>query len=166
MWSIFKKRPANINHSFDDRDRELSLERKRMNIELDNARKRNEIEEENMRHELEMARMQDELDDFLGEEEPHGMTIEDQAAMKLINAINLTPPQNASYITPQQTVSAVGVSISDEELLKMWQAMPPQAKAASKVSTDEQLSEFMKVKLMPNADTDTLQRAIKIIRTA
>jgi len=163
-FSIFKRKDARHNHMFDDKDRELSLERKRMNIELENAKKKNMIAEENMRHKLEMAQMQDELDELTGydDDDDDDGKVSTMLLSLFDKAKSLTP---AASPQPQTIASSpAGVSISDEDLKQLWDGVPQMAKDYAPKCTDAQVCEFIKVKMLPQADDETIQRALKVVR--
>lgn len=161
LLSWIKGKDARANHAFDEKDRELSAARRRINIEIDNLKKEQELERLRMEHALKMADLQDQMDEILGDEEEvyqnPQMSPEDALAMKLIDRIG----EKKAAVT--QTTSKK--SYSDAELTAMWEKVPLIAKQQIPKSTDENIKEFVLKYGAPDADEDTLNRCVKLART-
>lgn len=161
----FWKKDARNNHTFDEKDRELSAKRRAMKIELDDAMQRNKIEEENMRHELEMAQMQLELEDMMPEEtnSQGQMSEEGMLLNKLLD--KLDKPKTALGANPTSP-PAPSVPITDEQLRNMLKEIKDKYPALIEQipkHTDNQIADFINAKIQP-LDAETMVRAIKICR--
>jgi hypothetical protein len=161
LFGFFKKDARN-NHTFDEKDRDLAVTARRQRAELDNLRREQEIEELRMKHDIRMAELQADMEDLVGEDaapQGDGMSPEDRIAMKLIDKIGerKTPPPAA---TPQGAKE-----YTEEELKAKWADVPPVYKAVAKQSTDEQIKEYLHVRLLPDANPESINRALQVIRT-
>ncbi len=172
---FFKRRDPRLNHDFDEKDRALAAERKKLNTELSNMKQRHAMEEERERHELEMMRIRAEIEDLAEELAPEeedtpagSMNPEDVMVMKLLDKFLSSP---AGVSTPAGTPPATppasspgGVSIPDERLTQYWAAAPANIKALAPRCSDEQIKEFVRSQI-PGIDTDSQERALSIIRS-
>lgn len=172
LFGWFKK-DARANHSFDEKDRELALERRRQNIELENLKRQNALDEERIRHEIKMAELQAELDEFADDEPPYdampqgyaGMAPEDAVAMRLIDrAFEARGNPVKQAATAASPAAPAAKRYTDAELSELWQRVPDTVKAMAPRCTDAQVCEFIKARMMPDADEDTMQRALKLAR--
>jgi len=172
FMQFFKKKDARANHLFDEQDRQLSAERKRLNTELENMRKAHAMQEERARHELEMMKIRSEIDELAEELEPEdeieGASPETAMVMGLVNRL-FTPGSQATTLTsvvPPPVVSpSGGASIPDDVLKAHWERAPPNIKALAPRCTDEQVKEFIRAQ-MPGCDADTQERGLIIIRSS
>jgi len=176
LWDFLTK-DNRINHNFNEKDRELSLQRRQEAKELATLRQSHALAEEKARHETKMIELnmeklekQYEYEDLLAEQEEElpavaGISEEGQMMMQLLKTITpqVRPPAVVAnnFSTPPPTTAG---SISDEELLKLWQQVPPNIKAFVPKCNDEQIKEFVTQKMIPNADEDTLNRAVRLAR--
>lgn len=168
LLDIFKRKDPRANHDFTPEDRDVAKERRALNIQLDNMRKRHEMEVARVEHEIEMRRLQADLEDLTEELEPEDepderVSPETAMVMKLIDKAFSSKGAGAPATQAPPQVS--GVTIPDERLRDIWASVPANVKAMSKVSTDEQVKEFMRSQL-PGIDEDTQNRALAIVRSA
>jgi len=168
---------SKANYGFSEKDRELSIERRRRQKELEDLRQSNLLEEEKERHdtkmyELKIAKLEkrmeyEDLMDDGSEDLPvsSGISEEGQMMMQLLKTIpQLKQSQPAPTITPPVSSPSVPVVISDEQMQTMWAQVPAHIKAVVPKCNDDQIKEFVSAQMIPNADADTLNRAVKLAR--
>jgi hypothetical protein len=158
LFSKWFKDPR-ANHSFDEKDRELSAARRRMNIEIENLRKEQEMERLRKEHELHMIEMQAQIDDLVGLDDEYAggqMSPEDALAMKLIDKIGEKKTEAAPPASTR--------SYTDDEIANIWSNVPSAHKILVPQCTDEQIKEYVTKQLLPQADADTLQRCVRLAR--
>lgn len=159
ILDMFRKR-RQPNHFFEDEDRRISLERRRANAELSALRQHHELLEEQKRHELEMLQVQQEINS-LREEVQGGSSVEDALAMHLIGLIGVpkaAPPATSPVLEP------IELSYPDEQLRVILDSLPEEARRMIPASSDQQIKDFVKSKVLPKADADTLERCVDIAR--
>ena len=169
-FSIVKSKS---NHAFDEKDRELSAKRRRDAAELDALQKENRLAQEKIMHETRMLELkmlkeekQQEYEDLLGEEEDilpqSAMSEEGMMFLELLKKVSPASAVGGTSSPPpvNSVPPAAASSFSD-----IWANIPPNIKALAKTVNDEQLKEFIKVKIMPTADDTTLNAAVQYVRT-
>jgi len=163
LWSLFKKDPR-ANHNFDEKDRELGAERRRLNIEIENLKKQHTLDEMRAEHALKMARIDDEMSDYDDDDEPAAggaRSVEDEIALRLIDRI---PKVAAPSTTNPPAAPAALKRYTDEEIAAAWERVPAAHRAMVPKCTDPQISEYVTKQLFADADPDTLARCVKVAR--
>jgi len=168
---------SKANYGFSEKDRELSIERRRRAKELEDLRQTNLLDEEKERHETKMYELkisklekQMEYEDLLddGTDEPiatPGISEEGQLFMQLMNKIPALQSRPAQGVPPQSPPPLQpSPVVSDEQLQAMWAQVPITAKAMIPKCNDDQIKEFILAHMIPNADAETLNRAVKLAR--
>ena len=175
IFDWFKRKDKRANHTFNDGDREVSVEirQKKKELELLKLERENELsklkmfkaklELENEIEELQEA-MADNTDDMQPETDGTTELIKLFAPLLLKN-IN---PSASVLDVPIQSFSPLQeqkLSLSDEQLKEIWNRTPEMAKNYAKKAPDDTISKLI-LSQMPNIDADTLARALKLIKTA
>ena len=184
IFSWFKKEKEHKGHVLDDEDRATAKElrdRKKeiemLKLDRDDSLNKLRYEKQKLDLEREIEELRGLYDDDEDEITPQADDDTTTALMKmfapmLINKFSQQQPtQPPAYSSPSpvaqpQSISTPSskVSLSDEELLKLWAETPSIAKAYAKNMGDDTIITSLKAKL-PNVDDDTLQRGLKIIRS-
>lgn len=162
-------------HAFDKEDRELSLQVRRQKAELAQQRAQLDLELMRLRAEREKADLEAQiadararLDDMYSDDEPevdNGGSAADAMLMMLMSKMFQSPPAAAppaSQPTPPSAPPS-GDSISDEELQEMWEQVPSGYKKLARKMSDEQVAGYIR-KQLPNIDTDSMTRALRVVR--
>jgi len=176
IFNIFsKKEKKKVGYVFNDSDRALSMEmrEKKKEIELLKLERENELHK--LRIEKQKLELQQEIDELKGlydEEEPSisedNMTSDliKMFAPMLVNQIKHQSPNSSPLNINQTTTSNPSISlksISDEELLALWNETPQKYKDYAKTMSDENVLKTLQ-NHTPGCDVDTYSRALKIVR--
>lgn len=167
-WGRKSKDPR-VNHFFSDDDRSRAAEINREKATL--RRKEQLLEHEIKMRELELrqAEIEDQLAQFDLDEEEEGQPMDAEAMLMQILAPAIAarftqqaPPAQPTN-QPQPAPPADTKRIPDEQLREFYSQIPGNIKAAARVASDERIEEEV-LKVFPDADDDTLDRAIKIVK--
>lgn len=161
------------NYTFSDEDREFSKEIRERKKQIELAKLDEQYSLEKLRLEkqkLELQRDIDKIKEEYEDDEDIPDVSDNSAENELIKlfAPMLIKNINQPAPVPQTTSSASETplpknSVSDAELNSLWDKTPLQAKQFVKTITDEELKIHL-AKQLPNADADTINRAVSIIR--
>jgi hypothetical protein len=157
-------------YSFDNQDRELSLELRKTNSELRKTKKEIEIAEARLR----LQELKDALSDYEGDEEDEEMPTSFESALapyvpQLIPAVvkflngKGSIPQNAGVIQSSEPSSQV-ISLSQEQIDDMYKELPKNVKRIAKSLTDEQIKSYITQRIGVVSD-DTIRLIIARVRT-
>jgi len=155
--SIFRKKQP---YRFTDEEREISADIRRQKAEISKMK----LERENLIHKMEMERKMlelkaeiTELKGIDGDDEQPQDDFRSLIQMLAMMGGNQQQPQQFQQQQPQK------ISLTDEQLKKIWEDLPAAAKSFSKRSSDETIKSLI-LSNMPNIDDDSMQRAISLVR--
>lgn len=170
-----------VRHVFTDEDREFSKQITQAKRELELAKISREdslhklkMEKEKIQLDLEIEELKQQYSDLTEDEPDTQENDTDYVKMflplllaginKPTSTVATAPVSNApTTSTSSQMEQKQLTSLTDEQMEQIWENTPIQYKLASKTMSDEQIKSFIQQKL-PNADADTLLRAIRVIR--
>ncbi len=164
FWKNFKalfkeeSKPQRVEKDILYEDLEYKKEIASLNAQIKRQRKLYELREARQ----ELKELREELGEDSAEDTPDPMA---QAFLSIITgALNKAPA--VSSFTPLTTHNDATPppAFSDLQLIEMWDNTPEKYKMMARVMSDDKIREFIN-KQMPNADEDTINRALKIIRT-
>lgn len=179
FFNWFKREKT--GHTLTDEDREASKELRAKKKEIDMMKLEREDLINKMKFEKQKLELQEEIDELKGLFDEEDETLpknEDDTTTALLKmfapaliskfaqqtqntpAYSSPSPQQIPPTTPLNSK----VSISDEELLKLWEETPTAAKLYSKSMSDETIITTLKAKF-PNVDDESINRGLKIIRS-
>jgi len=174
LFDIFKKEKKK-QYVFDDEDRKVSAEIRERKKQHELAKLDDEYSLNKLRIEKQKLELQMDIDKIKAEyeeDEEIPDISENSTENELIKMVapliiqnmnkQQSPIQNNSSV-PDNRALPNKISISDTELFAIWERTPQQVKQYAKTISDETLKEHL-AKQLPNADGDTLQRAILIVR--
>jgi len=176
MWP-FSREPKGRNPDgtgFSDEDRELSkqirkdrAEIAKQKAQLDLANLRLEHELKKVALEADIAEARARLEDLQGgdDEEPQesGSMI-DMAMMTLLTKAIGGQPANVAPAAPQEPSRPSGESLTDEQLESLWEQVPKPFRKIAASWSDSEVQSFIKSR-MPGLDQDTLDRALRLVRS-
>lgn len=177
-WFRKEKEPkATKKYVFSDEDREYSHEINQKKKEIKMLMLEREAELHRLKIEKQKLELQQELEELKGVYDDVEEASEDNDIMKMITALAplllknqnqtvapvVSPPNNSETSSPQP-VQAQQLDLSDEQLNQIWKNTPFAAKMMAKKMDDKTLEMYIKQQ-MPNVSTDTIARALKIIKT-
>jgi len=169
---IFNKKKK-TNRTVTDEQRESSLESRRLNAELKQLKQELETEKLRQQHELSMMRLeeeklklQDKIADYTEyeeENETEGLSME-KILMSIITS-KLAGGVLSSPLTPNslEIDTPASPSFSDEEIQYFINQMPKAQLKQAKKMPDSLLKKTI-LSQVPNADEETIQRAITLIK--
>jgi len=155
--SIFRKKQP---YRFTDEEREISADIRRQKAEIS----RMKLERENLVHKMEMDKkmleLKTEIAELKGIDEDDEQPQDDFGSLiQMLNMMggNQQQPQQFQQQQPQK------ISLTDEQLKKIWEDLPAAAKSFSKKSSDETIKTMI-VSNMPHIDEDSIHRALALVR--
>lgn len=166
IFNWFKKR-----HVFDDEDRRLSYERRNRKLQLDIQRMEDDARILRARADREEARLKMEMSEYLGADDENDIgklliqfmpVLQKAFPQVFANLSNLSPLLGKQETTPVS--NPVLVSYPDEELKEMRNKIPKHYLKVAKDLPDDKLKEIIKTNFLSNADEDSLNRAVSLIR--
>ena len=172
-WFKTKQIDKRNNHKFDELDREISQEYRQKKAELQQLKLERENELHKLRIEREKLMLIDEINELKGmyeeEEEEQPNKTEDVILTAILGAI-ANKKNNQTETNPTETPSSMnsmqsvgGVSLSNDELQHLWENVPNNYKRIARKMDNASLAAYLKTQL-PNANTDSINRAIMIIK--
>lgn len=164
-WFKKKEHPG---HILDDEDRRIGVETRQMRSLAKREKEKLELERERLNHEIEMMRMRAELEelqnDLYGEEDDEPESGDsNEALLATILAPMLARQQPAAAPQPAMPAVPSKRSYSDAEISTLLDAIPKNIRKVVKKLPDDALIARAK-QYAPDADDDTIQRAISKIR--
>lgn len=172
----FFRRPK-VNHTLDDRDRELSakirtsqaeLKQRRAELEMRQLEQRLAVENQRLANDL--ARLQREYEELTEDDipdEPESGNALDMMLMALVSRALPNPQQVAQPPTVTTTTappsSPAEVSISDEQFQEFWDSLGMFKQRMARKMSDDQLRTVIRGQV-PNVDAESIERAIRIVR--
>ena len=185
IFSWFKKEKEHKGHVLDDEDRATAKELRDRRKEIEMLKLDRDDSLNKLRYEKQKLDLEREIEELRGLYEDDENDIAPQEGDDTTTALmKMFAPMLVSKFSQQQTQQqpvysspspvtqpqsniappSQKVSLSDEELLKLWVETPSIAKSYAKNMSDDTIITSLKAKL-PNVDDDTLQRGLKIIRS-
>jgi hypothetical protein len=154
------KRKTEERHEFNETDRELSLEKRKVNAQL----KKTQQEIEIAKAKLQLQELKDELYDYSDSEEEEEEPEKFNAESILITALlplltgqkQTSTPENNVPISPQK------IDLSDETIEQLYIQYKPYMKLARKLK-DEELKQFLLNK-EPNLSDESLKKILARVR--
>lgn len=175
LFNLFNKNKEvkQKSYTFSDEDREFSKEirERKKQIELSKLDEQYNLEKLRIeKQKLELQRDIDKIKEEYEEDEDLPDVSNDSTeneliklfAPMLIQNMNKNKPVSPNNSSASETPLPKN-SVSDAELHSLWDKTPQQAKEFVKTITDEELKIYL-ARQLPNADADTLNRAVSIIR--
>lgn len=167
-----KELPPNVNHTFSNEDRELSLTLRRMKAEI----KQLELEREKIKAQIEKEKYLAELEDLKAqlyediptEPEHHGLNPDTLLTTFLLNLLNKgtivgNPPSTSTTPNSLTYNSPAPLELTPEQIKEIISKVPKQYLKIAKTLTDEQLKRLI-LGQIPNLSEPSLTFAISLIR--
>lgn len=162
------KRKDHPGHILDDEDRKIGVETRQLRSRVKQEKDKLELERAKLEHELEMMRMradlealQDELYGDEDEEEPAG------GSNEALLASILMPMLTKQQAPPQQQITPPAPSkrhYSDAEIHTLLEMIPRSMRKIAKKLPDDALIARAR-QHAPDADDETIEKAISIVRS-
>ncbi len=150
-------------HIFDNEDRELSAERRRLNQMREQLKIQQDMEMIRLRQERDRVQIINEISELRGGDDSDDMA--DGLFKVLLSKIPFNQLQNSSqvpvfYGTPPKTA---GVSYSDFQLQEMYKLIPKNVLKQAKRMTPDELKSIIRNRFLQDADEESLNRAASIV---
>jgi hypothetical protein len=174
IFSLFRnKEEKKTKYTFNDEDREFSKEVRERKKQIELSKLDEEYSLTKLRIEKQKLELQRDIDKIKDEYEDDSDDLPDVSGDNTENELikmfapmflkGMNQPKSSSTSTASETALQNKISYSDAALVSMWDNAPIEAKNYAKLMTDEAILAKLELQL-PNADGDSLQRALSIVR--